>query len=451
MQAVILAGGFGTRLRPLTSTRPKPLIPFANEPFLLHTLRQLAAGGFTEVVLSTMYLPEAFDQLLPEARKAGVEVVLSSEDTPMGTSGAIKRLSHLLDGTFLVLNGDVLVDIDFQRLVALHREREAAATLALVRVPDPSAFGLVPVDDDGRVTAFLEKPGDLEDSWVTDLINAGVYVLEPSVLDHVPAGQPSSFERNLFPSLLASGAPVYGYELHGYWRDLGTPIAYLAAQFDLLEGRLHLPINATERGRSQWFADDTRIAEGAVLRGPILVGQGATVEDEGRVSGRPCSGRARWWPAGPAWSARCCWRGPDRARGQGVGLDHRPGRGRRRRRRGPRRGRGRRQRRDRGRQHPRRRRPGRPQRPPGPGRDPLLGGVRLRGGRLGGPGDHEVVDERLDDVHVHPLEDFEILPGGQGHPVAGRGRTRGPGRAWTRRGPRTNWRSWSTWSGGMPL
>ena len=146
MQAVILAGGFGTRLRPLTSTRPKPLIPFANEPFLLHTLRQLATGGFTEVVLSTMYLPEAFDQLLPEARKAGVEVVLSSEDSPMGTSGAVKRLSHLLDGTFLVLNGDVLIDVDFQRLVALHRERQAAATLALVRVPDPSAFGLVPVD-----------------------------------------------------------------------------------------------------------------------------------------------------------------------------------------------------------------------------------------------------------------------------------------------------------------
>jgi NDP-sugar pyrophosphorylase family protein len=112
-----------------------------------------------------------------------------------------------------------------------------------------------------------------------------VYVLEPSVLDHVPAGQPSSFERNLFPSLLASGAPVYGEELYGYWRDLGTPIAYLAAQFDLLEGRLRLPINATERGRSQWFADDARIADDAVLRGPILVGQGATVESQGRVFG----------------------------------------------------------------------------------------------------------------------------------------------------------------------
>ena len=140
MQAVILAGGFGTRLRPLTSTRPKPLIPFANEPFLLHTLRQLAAGGFTEVVLSTMYLPEAFDQLLPEARKAGVEVVLSSEDTPMGTSGAIKRLAHLLDGTFLVLNGDVLVDIDFQRLVALHRERQAAAIGSRPRRTSPNAL-----------------------------------------------------------------------------------------------------------------------------------------------------------------------------------------------------------------------------------------------------------------------------------------------------------------------
>ncbi len=284
MQAVILAGGFGTRLRPLTSTRPKPLIPFANEPFLLHTLRQLAADGFTDVVLSTMYLPEAFDELIPAARKLGVEVVLSSEDTPMGTSGAVKRLAHLLDGTFLVLNGDILVDLDFRQIVALHRERSAAATLALVRVPDPSAFGLVPVDVDGRVQAFLEKPS-AEEAWVTDLINAGVYVLEPSVLDHVPAGQPSSFERNLFPSLLGSGAPVYGHEVQGYWRDLGTPIAYLSAQADLLEGRLNLPVGGTERGRSQWFADTAEIQEGAVLRGPVLVGPDAQVESEGRVFG----------------------------------------------------------------------------------------------------------------------------------------------------------------------
>jgi NDP-sugar pyrophosphorylase family protein len=284
VQAVILAGGFGTRLRPLTSTRPKPLIPFANEPFLLHTLRQLAADGFTDVVLSTMYLPEAFDELIPAARKLGVEVVLSSEDTPMGTSGAVKRLSHLLEGTFLVLNGDILVDLDFRRLVALHRERGADATLALVRVPDPSAFGLVPVDGEGRVQAFLEKPG-AEEAWVTDLINAGVYVLEPSVLDHVPAGQPSSFERHLFPSLLASGALVHGYELQGYWRDLGTPIAYLTAQADLLEGRLNLPVNGTERGRSQWFADGAEIEDGAVLRGPVLIGAEARVESEGRVFG----------------------------------------------------------------------------------------------------------------------------------------------------------------------
>ena len=285
MQAVILAGGFGTRLRPLTSTRPKPLIPFANEPFLLHNLRQLGGAGFTEVILSTMYLPEAFDELIPMARKAGVEVVLSSEDTPMGTSGAVKRLSHLLDDTFLVLNGDILVDLDFGRLLALHAERRAAATLALVRVPDPSAFGLVPVDTSDRVEAFLEKPGPDEDRWVTDLINAGVYVLEPEVLEHVPAGQPSSFERNLFPNLLASGAPVYGFELHGYWKDLGTPIAYLQAQADLLEGRLHLPINAQERRRNQYVADGASIAEGAVLRGPVMVGAGARIEDEARVFG----------------------------------------------------------------------------------------------------------------------------------------------------------------------
>jgi NDP-sugar pyrophosphorylase family protein len=285
VQAVILAGGFGTRLRPLTSTRPKPLIPFANEPFLLHMLRQLASSGFNDVVLSTMYLPEAFDELIPAARKVGLEVVLSSEDTPMGTSGAVKRLSHLLTDTFMVFNGDILVDLDIQKLVALHRERRAAASLALVRVPDPSAFGLVPIDGDGRVQAFLEKPGPDEEAWATDLINAGVYVLEPSVLEHVPAGQPSSFERHLFPSLLASGAPVYGYELQGYWRDLGTPIAYLSAQADLLEGRLSLPISATERGRGRWFSDAAEVEEGAVLRGPVLIGASARVEREGRIFG----------------------------------------------------------------------------------------------------------------------------------------------------------------------
>jgi NDP-sugar pyrophosphorylase family protein len=237
------------------------------------------------VVLSTMYLPEAFDELIPAARKLGVEVVLSSEDTPMGTSGAVKRLSHLLNDTFLVFNGDILVDLDIPRLVELHRQRGAAASLALVRVPDPSAFGLVPMDAEGRVRAFLEKPGPDEEAWVTDLINAGVYVLEPSVLEHVAAGKPSSFERDLFPSLLASGAPVYGYEVQGYWRDLGTPIAYLAAQADLLEGRLSLPMSATEHGRGRWFADSVEVEDGAVLRGPVMIGSSARVEREGRVFG----------------------------------------------------------------------------------------------------------------------------------------------------------------------
>jgi len=282
VQAVILVGGFGTRMRPLTNTRPKPLLPFANEPLLLHTMRQLAGGGVGEIVLSTGYLPETFDELVPSARKLGVDVVLSTEPSPMGTSGAVKLLEDRLEERFLVLNGDVLVDVDFGALVAEHRRADAAATLALVRVPDPSAFGLVPVDAEGRVQAFLEKPGP--DEWVTDLINAGVYVLERSILSLVAPG-PSSFERNLFPALLTSGARVRGSELDGYWRDLGTPLAYLQAQFDLLEGRLHLPVAAAERGRSQWFSDGAEVDAGAVLRGPVLVGEGARVERDGRVFG----------------------------------------------------------------------------------------------------------------------------------------------------------------------
>lgn len=283
MHAVILAGGFGTRLRPLTSTRPKPLMPFANEPFLLHTLRRLAAGGIESVTLSTMYLPEAFNDLLPLAAKAGVEVTLSCESEPLGTSGAVRLLRDRLDETFLVLNGDVLMDADVRELIATHRARAAVATIALVRVPDPSAFGLVPVDGEGRVRAFLEKPG--ADEWVTDLVNAGIYVLEPEVLDALPLGA-SSFERHLFPELLASGARVYGHELTGYWRDLGTPSAYLQAQFDLLEGRLQLPLEgADERAPEQWLSTGAVIDERAVVRGPVLLGEGARVEAEARVFG----------------------------------------------------------------------------------------------------------------------------------------------------------------------
>ena len=284
MQAVILVGGFGTRMRPLTNTRPKPLIPFANEPLLVHTMRQLAAGGVTEVILSTGYLPETFDELVPLGAKAGVEVTLSTESSPMGTSGAVKLIEDRLEETFLVLNGDVLVDVDFGGLIAEHKASGAAATLALVRVPDPSAFGLVPVDDDGRIQSFLEKPGP--EAWVTDLINAGVYVLDRKVLGLVEPGQ-SSFERELFPALLDSGALARGHELQGYWRDLGTPVAYMQAQFDLLEGRLHLPVTASERGRSQWFSHGAVVETGAVLRGPVLVGEGARVERGGRVFG-PC-------------------------------------------------------------------------------------------------------------------------------------------------------------------
>jgi mannose-1-phosphate guanylyltransferase len=282
VQAVILVGGLGTRMRPLTTTRPKPLIPFANEPLLLHTIRQLAAGGVDEVILSTGYLPKTFDELVPLAKKAGVEIVLSSESTPMGTSGAVKMIERRLAEQFLVLNGDVLVDVDFAALVAEHHQFGASATLALVRVPDPSAFGLVPIDGDKRVLEFLEKPGP--DQWATDLINAGVYVLDRAVLSHVEQG-PSSFERGLFPSLLASGALVRGHELLGYWRDLGTPFAYMQAQFDMLEGRLHLPVNAAEHGRSQWYAEGAMVDHGAVLRGPVLIGEGAQIEREGRVFG----------------------------------------------------------------------------------------------------------------------------------------------------------------------
>lgn len=236
MKALLLAGGLGTRLRPLTYTRPKHLLPVANRPHIEHVLELLRRHGIDGVVLLTSYRSEAFEETMQHAKARGMAVDLTYETEPLGTAGAIKNAQSFVGSeTFVVFNGDILTDVDLGAVVAFHHERDAEATILLTPVEEPSAFGVVPTADDGRVQGFIEKPasGDAP----TNAINAGVYVFEPQVLDRIPAGEAWSAEHQLFPGLVDDGARLFALGTDAYWMDIGTPQKYLQANLDALAGR----------------------------------------------------------------------------------------------------------------------------------------------------------------------------------------------------------------------
>jgi mannose-1-phosphate guanylyltransferase len=246
MQAIVLVGGEGTRLRPLTSDVPKPAVTLVDRPFLAYAIEWLAAHGVSEVVLACGFLPDVLREALGEEERAGVSITYVAEPEPLGTAGAIRfaaeALGHRLDDRFLALNGDVLTDLDLSALVRAHGERDARATIALYPVEDSSAYGLVHCDEQGRVREFLEKTGEA----VPGEINAGAYVLDRSVLDLVPAGRAVSIEREVFPRLVGDG--LSALPLDGYWMDIGTPERYLQASWDILEGRVETRVEATSPG-----------------------------------------------------------------------------------------------------------------------------------------------------------------------------------------------------------
>jgi mannose-1-phosphate guanylyltransferase len=236
MKAVVLVGGEGTRLRPLTETIPKPLVPLMDRASLDHVLDHLARHGVHEVVLSSSYLEEPFHAFI-QGRRGDPAITWITETEPLGTGGAIVNALEDLGGdtTFLALNGDILTDLDLTAMVAMHRERGAAATIALTHVEDARPFGLVPTEPDGRVIEFREKPAEL----VPGDINAGTYALEVEALLGWPRGENASIERDIFPRLISDRRPVYGFVSDAYWLDLGTPEKYLQAHLDLLDGRVH--------------------------------------------------------------------------------------------------------------------------------------------------------------------------------------------------------------------
>ncbi|MFE5855124.1 sugar phosphate nucleotidyltransferase [Streptomyces sp. NPDC056500] len=286
-EAILLVGGKGTRLRPLTVNTPKPMVPAAGVPFLTHQLARARAAGVEHIVLATSYLAEVFEPYFGDGSSLGLSLEYVTEDEPLGTGGAIRNVAERLrsgpDEPVLVFNGDILTGLDIRALVDTHRTSGADVSLHLTRVTDPRAFGLVPTDDSGRVTAFLEKPQTPEEI-VTDQINAGAYVFRRSVIDSIPAGRPVSVERETFPELLAAGAHLQGMVDSTYWLDLGTPQAFVRGSADLVLGRAPSPAVPGRCG-DRLVLESASVAEDAKLTGGTVVCEDAVVHPGTRIDG----------------------------------------------------------------------------------------------------------------------------------------------------------------------
>jgi mannose-1-phosphate guanylyltransferase / phosphomannomutase len=270
MKAVVMAGGEGTRLRPLTSNQPKPMVPIVGKPCMEHIVELLRRHGFDDIVVTLAFMPQAIRGYFGAGETHGVSIRYSVEESPAGTAGSVKLAEDALDEPFLVISGDALCDIDLAKLVRFHEEKQALATIGLKSVDNPLEFGIVVTDDDGRIERFLEKP-----SWgqvFTDTINTGIYVVDPEVLRHVPADRPFDFSKELFPLLLEMGKPLYGFVAEGYWQDIGTLEQYREANFDALDGRVRLDIQGVRLRGNIWVGEGVELADLEAVEGPAYLG-----------------------------------------------------------------------------------------------------------------------------------------------------------------------------------
>jgi len=270
VKAVVMAGGEGTRLRPLTSNQPKPMVPIVGKPCMEHIVELLRRHGFTEIIVTVAFLPQAIRSHFGSGESLGVEIEYSVEESPLGTAGSVKLACRETDEPLLVISGDALCDIDLRKLVEFHEARDAAVTIGLKSVDNPLEFGIVVTDEDGRVERFLEKP-----SWgqvFSDTINTGIYVIDPEVLRHVPAGQPYDFSKQLFPLLLEMGRPLYGYVCEGYWQDIGNLDQYRQANFDALDESVEVEIPGIRLRGNVWVGEGVDIDDLETVEGPVFIG-----------------------------------------------------------------------------------------------------------------------------------------------------------------------------------
>ncbi len=290
MKAILLAGGKGTRLRPLTIHTPKPIVPIFNRPFLHYQLDLLKqVPEIDEVILSLNYQPRRIEEIFGDGAELGIKIRYVVEPAPLGTAGAIKYAGDNLTESVVVFNGDVLTQIDLAAVIALHRERHARATIVLTPVDNPSAYGLVETDADGNIRRFLEKPKPEE--ITTNNINAGIYVLEPDTFDRIPSDVSWSIERSFFPSLIDRGETFVGYVYNGYWIDIGTPDKYRQVHRDIMDGRYAAAPFANASGPHTWVAPDARVEDGASVEAPCFIDDGVLIKAGARVGPYSVIGR----------------------------------------------------------------------------------------------------------------------------------------------------------------
>jgi mannose-1-phosphate guanylyltransferase/phosphomannomutase len=281
MRAVVMAGGEGTRLRPLTSNQPKPMVPIVGKPCMEHILELLKRHGFEDVIVTLAFLPQAIRSYFGDGEGLGLRIEYSVEESPLGTAGSVRLASGRLDDTVLVISGDALCDIDLGAVVAFHRERQAAVTIALKSVENPLEFGIVVTDEDGRIERFLEKP-----SWgqvFSDTINTGIYVLDPDVLKHVPTDRPYDFSKELFPLLLEMGRPLYGMVCEGYWQDIGNLDQFRQANFDALDGRVDIAVPGIRLRGNIWIGEGVEIDDLEDVEGPAFIGNYCRISPQASI------------------------------------------------------------------------------------------------------------------------------------------------------------------------
>jgi mannose-1-phosphate guanylyltransferase/phosphomannomutase len=271
MKAVIMAGGKGTRLRPLTANTPKPMVPLLNRPCMEYTIDLLKRHGITHIAVTLQYLPEVIRNYFGDGSRFGVSITYFEETTPLGTAGSVKNCAEFLDEPFLVISGDTLTDMDLSAAIQFHRENKALATIILTQVETPLEYGVVMTDERGRIVRFLEKP-----SWAevfSDTVNTGMYVFEPEVLSYIDEDRETDFSKEVFPAFLAEGKPIYGYKADGYWSDIGSLEVYRQAQYDMLDGRVQVEIKAQEIAPRIFLENHVRIDSSVRLEGPTYIGE----------------------------------------------------------------------------------------------------------------------------------------------------------------------------------
>lgn len=281
MRAVIMAGGEGTRLRPLTCGRPKPMVPVANKPVMEHILDLLKMHGIVNVAATLQYMPDMVREYFEDGSKFGIRLKYYVENKPLGTAGSVKNAEDFLDGTFLVISGDALTDIDLKSAVGFHTERNATATLVLKRVDVPLEYGVVVTDGDGRIIRFVEKPG-----WgevFSDTVNTGIYILSPEIFDYIRPGEAFDFSKNLFPLLLKDKKRMYGYITEDYWCDIGDAAAYIKAHNDIMNGIVKVNIPGEEKEAGILIGTGTEIDDGVFLRAPCIIGSGCRIRENAEI------------------------------------------------------------------------------------------------------------------------------------------------------------------------